>query len=57
MILTDDALIHRIHRELIDHGDEELELELAEDAHNLDELFDQNIPESPEKAARRRYFR
>ena len=57
MILTNDYLIQRIHRELIDHSDEELELELAEDAENLDELFDENLPDSPEKAARRRYFR
>ncbi|MGE8410610.1 MAG: polyphosphate kinase 2 [Pseudomonas sp.] len=57
MILTSDSLIQRIHRELIDHSDEELELELAEDAENLDELFDENLPDSPEKAARRRYFR
>jgi polyphosphate kinase 2 len=57
MILTNDPLIQRIHRELIDHSDEELELELAEDAENLDELFDENTPESPEKAARRHYFR
>ncbi|MDH4612402.1 polyphosphate kinase 2 [Pseudomonas sp. BN102] len=57
MILTNDPLIQRIHRELIDHNDEELELELAEDAENLDELFDQNTPDSPEKAARRDYFR
>ena len=57
MILTDDSLIQRIHRELIDHSDEELELELAEDAENLDELFDENIPDSPAKAARRKYFR
>jgi polyphosphate kinase 2 len=57
MILTNDALIQRIHRELIDHSDEELELELAEDADNLDELFDDNIPDSPEKTARRNYFR
>lgn len=57
MILTNDSLIQRIHRELIDHSDEELELELAEDAENLDELFDETIPDSPEKAARRNYFR
>ena len=57
MILTSDSLIQRIHRELIDHSDEELELELAEDAENFDELFDENLPDSPEKAARRRYFR
>ncbi|MDT4796385.1 Polyphosphate:ADP phosphotransferase [compost metagenome] len=57
MILTNDSLIQRIHRELIDHSDEELELELAEDAENLDELFDDSIPDSPAKTARRNYFR
>lgn len=57
MILTDDALVQRIHRELIDHSDEELELELMEDSAQLDELFDHDKPDSPEKAARRRYFR
>ncbi|MDR0278872.1 MAG: polyphosphate kinase 2 [Paucimonas sp.] len=57
MLLTDDSLIQRIYHELVDHSDEELELELAEDAEHLDELFDENLPDSPEKAARRRYFR
>ncbi|MDU9392267.1 polyphosphate kinase 2 [Pseudomonas japonica] len=57
MLLTDDSLIQRIYHELVDHSDEELELELAEDAGHLDELFDENLPDSPEKAARRRYFR
>lgn len=47
MILTNDSLIQRIHRELIDHSDEELEPELAEDAENLDELFDDSIPDRP----------
>lgn len=55
--MTDNTLIQRIHRELIDHSDEELELELLEDAENLDELFDHDAPESPEKEARRHYFR
>lgn len=57
MILTDDSLMQRIYHELIDHSDEELELELAEDAEHLDELFDEALPDSPGKAARRRYFR
>lgn len=57
MLLTDDSLIQRIYHELVDHSDEELELELAEDAEHLDELFDENLPDSSEKAARRRYFR
>ena len=57
MILTDDSLMQRIYHELIDHSDEELELELAEDAEHLDELFDESLPDSPGKAARRRYFR
>ncbi|WP_416422701.1 polyphosphate kinase 2 [Pseudomonas sp. App30] len=51
-----DTLMHRIHRELVDHGDEELELELLDDGFDFDELFDNNIPESPEKHARRQYF-
>ncbi|MBH3428906.1 polyphosphate kinase 2 [Pseudomonas alkylphenolica] len=57
MIFTNDVLVQRIHRELIDHGDEELELELSEDASHWDELFDHDLPDSPEKEARRRYFR
>lgn len=57
MILTDDSLMQRIYHELIDHSDEELELELADDLEHLDELFDDNAEDSPEKAARRRYFR
>ena len=57
MILTDDSLMQRIYHELIDHSDEELELELAEDAEHLDELFDEALPDSPGKEARRRYFR
>ena len=30
MLLTNDTLMQRIHRELLDHSDEELELELLE---------------------------
>ena len=30
MLLTNDTLMHRIHRELLDHSDEELELELLQ---------------------------
>ncbi|WP_213879255.1 polyphosphate kinase 2 [Pseudomonas sp. dw_358] len=52
---TTAALANRIHRELLDQADEELELELDEDQ-SLDEFFDSNIPESPEKQARRLYF-
>ncbi|MEE1926002.1 polyphosphate kinase 2 [Pseudomonas sp. 148P] len=55
--MTDAPLIQRIYDELVDHSDEELELELADDLANLDELFDQHTPDSPEKDARRRYFR
>jgi len=56
MSSTDDTLIQRIHRELLDHSDEELELELAEDGHDLDALFDGQAPEESEKEARRIYF-
>ena len=57
MVMTDAPLIQRIYDELIDHSDEELELELADDLANLDELFDQHTPDSPDKEARRLYFR
>jgi len=53
---TQEALARRIHLELLDHNDEELELELAEDDHDLDQLFDASVPDSPEKQARRLYF-
>jgi len=56
MPLSNDTLIRRIQRELLDHSDEELELELLEDVHNLDELFDGTAGLSEEKLARRRYF-
>ncbi|MDF3934560.1 polyphosphate kinase 2, partial [Pseudomonas citronellolis] len=57
MSLSNDNLIRRIHRELLDHSDEELELELLEDVRNIDELFDAHIPDGDEeKIARRRYF-
>ncbi|KRP56465.1 polyphosphate kinase 2 [Pseudomonas trivialis] len=56
MSATDDALIQRIRRELLDHSDEELELELTEDGHDLNALLDEHIEESPEKAERRVYF-
>ncbi|MBB3102211.1 polyphosphate kinase 2 [Azomonas macrocytogenes] len=47
----------RIHRELLDHSDEELELELLEDVHNFDELFNDDVAGlNEEKLARRRYF-
>src|SRR5476651_2151590 len=53
---TEDTLIRRIHRELLDHSDEELELELSEDGHDLNALLDEHVEESSEKAARRIYF-
>jgi len=49
-------LANRIYRDLLDQNDEELELELSEDGHDLDELFDATVPQSPEKEARRLYF-
>lgn len=56
MSATDDALIQRIRRELLDHSDEELELELTEDGHDFNALLDEHIEESPEKTERRVYF-
>jgi polyphosphate kinase 2 len=56
MDATTETLMQRIHRELLDHSDEELELELLDDGEAMDELFDHNTPQSPEKAARRFYF-
>jgi polyphosphate kinase 2 len=56
MLLTNDTLMQRIHRELLDHSDEELELELLEDGHDLDALFDEHVNDGSEKEARRRYF-
>ncbi|BCX69068.1 MULTISPECIES: polyphosphate kinase 2 [Pseudomonas] len=56
MPLTNDTLLQRIHRELLDHSDEELELELLEDDHDLEALFDDHLGDSPEKQERRRYF-
>lgn len=56
MPATDHALIQRIRRELLDHSDEELELELTEDGHDLNALLDEHIEESPEKTERRVYF-
>jgi polyphosphate kinase 2 len=56
MLLTNDTLMPRIHRELLDHSDEELELELLEDGHDLDALFDEHVDDGSEKEARRRYF-
>ena len=51
-----DQLIHRIQRELLDHSDEELELELSEDGHDLNTLFDDHVPDDIEKDDRRLYF-
>jgi polyphosphate kinase 2 len=48
--------MHRIHRELLDHSDEELELELLEDDHDLASLFADQPGDTPAKAERRRYF-
>ncbi|RON17193.1 polyphosphate kinase 2 [Pseudomonas brassicacearum] len=56
MLLDNDTLIQRIHRELLDHSDEELELELMEDGHDLNALFDEHLGDSSEKEQRRRYF-
>ncbi|MCD7040091.1 polyphosphate kinase 2 [Pseudomonas sp. MAFF 311095] len=56
MSSPEDTLIQRIHRELLDHSDEELELELSEDGHDLNALFDEHVGEGSEKAARRIYF-
>ncbi|MGF6110259.1 polyphosphate kinase 2 [Pseudomonas sp. ADAK2] len=56
MLANNDTLMQRIHRELLDHNDEELELELLEDGHNLDELFDGHVDDGSEKEERRRYF-
>ena len=49
MPLTQESVIRRIHRELLDHSDEELELELLEDVRNLDELFDEHADVGEEK--------
>ncbi|WP_152221924.1 polyphosphate kinase 2 [Pseudomonas sp. SCB32] len=56
MSLTDESVILRIHRELLDQSDEELELELLEDVRSLDELFDESADVDEAKMARRRYF-
>ncbi|MDE1166459.1 MAG: polyphosphate kinase 2 [Pseudomonas sp.] len=56
MHASTDTLMRRIHRELLDHSDEELELELMDDGYGIDELFDSHQPETPEKQARRLYF-
>ncbi len=54
--MTNEQLMQRIHRELQDHGDEELELELLEDGHDLDELFQGRPDDSDAKRARKHYF-
>ncbi|WP_041931374.1 polyphosphate kinase 2 [Pseudomonas brassicacearum] len=56
MLSTQDTLVQRIHRELLDHSDEELELELSEDGYDLNALFDEHAPDSSEKEIRRLYF-
>lgn len=53
---THEKLARRIHRELLDHNDEELELELAEDEYSLDKLFESDIIDNDEKQARHLYF-
>ena len=52
-----NPLIRRIHSELVDQNDEELELEMMDDDYGVDELFDNQVADSPEKEARRLYFR
>ncbi len=54
--MTNDQLMQRIHRELQDHGDEELELELLEDGQDLDELFQGRPEDSEARRERKRYF-
>ena len=56
MFSTEETLIQRIHRELLDHSDEELELELSEDGHDLNALFDEHAQEGSAREARRLYF-
>ena len=53
---THENLARRIHRELLDHNDEELEIELAEDEYSLAKLFESDISSDAEKEARRLYF-
>jgi polyphosphate kinase 2 len=53
---THENLARRIHRELLDHNDEELELELAEDEYSLDKLFESDIRDDAERQARHLYF-
>ncbi|MGY4533036.1 polyphosphate kinase 2 [Pseudomonas sp. TE3786] len=54
--MTNEELMQRIHRELQDRGDEELELELLEDGHDLDELFQGRPDDSDAQRARKHYF-
>jgi len=54
--MINDALMQRIHSELLDHADEELELELQEDGQDLDELFQGRPDDSEAKQARKHYF-
>lgn len=56
MSMNEDTLLRRIHRELLDHSDEELELELSDDGRYMDALFDGHAGETGEKEARRFYF-
>jgi len=54
MLSTEPSLMKRTHRELLDHSDEELEL--CDDGHDLNALFDEHVEDGSEKAARRLYF-
>lgn len=54
--MINDALMQRIHSELLDHADEELELELQEDGQDLDELFQGRPDDNEAKSARKHYF-
>lgn len=51
-----ENLALRIHRELLDHNDEELELALAEDPYSVDDPFDSSMQSDAEKQARHFYF-
>ena len=53
---THEKLARRIHRELLDHNDEELELELADDNYSLEKLFESDVTDAEEKQARHLYF-
>jgi polyphosphate kinase 2 len=54
---TDDELVRRIHRDLADHYDEELELELEDRSFEELQGVPAHMPSEEEKAWRRAYFR